>query len=65
MDTHPDVPEAIALELWNRIREAEDKQEPQRSRNIPVRADLLALYSECLKAVHRGGADAPSSSYLN
>jgi hypothetical protein len=61
---YPDSPEAVALELWNRIREAEGNPPAERGRNVPRRADLLALYSQCLTVV-RGADDGPSSGYLN
>lgn len=47
---YPDSPEAVALELWRQIREAEEKDEPQRGRNRTTRAELLWLYAECLAA---------------
>jgi hypothetical protein len=62
---YPDTPEAVALELWIRIREAEAKNQPaERGRNVPVRADLLALYAECLSATNGRYSDSPSG-FLN
>jgi hypothetical protein len=51
MNGFPDSPEAVALELWRQIREAEGDQEQTRRHNRPHRADLLALYAECLSVV--------------
>ena len=48
---HPDSPEAVALELMKLIREAEGEQ--RRGSNLTPRADLLALYAECLAAAVR------------
>ena len=55
--SYPDSPEAIALELWRQIREAEG-DEPERGRNRPKRDDLIALYTACLAAVTRGEREA-------
>ena len=61
----PDSPEAVALELWNRIREAEGNPPAEPGRNVSRRADLLVLYSQCLTMVKGASDDGPSSGYLN
>ena len=53
---YPDSCEAVALRLFEQIREAEPKD--ARGRNIPEAARLLGLYAECLQAV-RGDRPFP------
>jgi len=60
---YPDSPDAVALALFDRICNAEEKED-RRGRNVPTRHDMLALYAECLKAVH-GDFDIPPSGYIN
>jgi hypothetical protein len=57
----PESPEGVALELWRQIRKAEEKDEPEpRGRNRSRRADLLALYAECLALVR----DPPAELWI-
>ena len=46
----PETPEAAAWELFMEIRRLEEKDEPARGSNEPLRARLLDLYAECLTA---------------
>jgi len=47
---YPDSIESVALRLFERIKEAEEKED-RRGRNVPARQDMLGLYAECLRAV--------------
>ena len=60
---YPESIEAVALKLFERISEAEEKEE--RRRNLPVRRDLLDLYAACLSTVMRSEIDAPLSPHRN
>ena len=55
---YSDSIESVALRLFERISEAEEK-EGHRGKNVPVRQDLLELYVKCLVAVR---ADTESLS---
>lgn len=60
--THPDSPEAVALELMRMIEAAEPK-EGRRRGNLPERERLLGLYAACLGVV-TGRHGAPPSLEL-
>lgn len=61
---YPDSCEAVALRLFERISEAEEK-ENRRGRNAPARQDLLELYVKCLAAVRTDTELLSSSRYMN
>jgi hypothetical protein len=57
MSNWPDSPEGVALALMDRILEQEENERRNTRRS---RADMLALFRECVAAVNsRGGDDRP------